>query len=98
MARGLARAGAKVGILGRREQRARGLAAGIEKEGGEALALPADALDERDLARARDELLGGWGRLDILVNAAGGNAPQAISGRDRPFFEVQREAIEQWWT
>ena len=45
MARGLARAGAKVGILGRRERRAVEVVADIEREGGEAVALVADVLD-----------------------------------------------------
>ncbi|WP_273888924.1 SDR family oxidoreductase [Rubrobacter naiadicus] len=95
MARGLARAGAKVAILGRREQRAREVAFGIEKEGGEAIPLPADVLDGSSLERAREEVLREWGRVDILVNAAGGNAPEAITSPRKSFFEVEKAAIEQ---
>ncbi|WP_273842090.1 SDR family oxidoreductase [Rubrobacter calidifluminis] len=95
MARGLARAGAKVAILGRREQRAREVAFGIEKEEGEAIPLPADVLDGSSLERAREEVLREWGRVDILVNAAGGNAPEAITSPRKSFFEVEKAAIEQ---
>lgn len=95
MARGLARAGAKVAILGRREQRACEVAFGIEKEGGEAIPLPADVLDGSSLERAREEVLREWGRVDILVNAAGGNAPEAITSPRKSFFEVEKAAIEQ---
>src|SRR5215210_8396742 len=77
MARGLARAGARVGILGRRKERAAEVVAEIENAGGEALALPADVLDREQLEIARDGVIGRWGRLDILVNAAGGNVPEA---------------------
>jgi NAD(P)-dependent dehydrogenase (short-subunit alcohol dehydrogenase family) len=77
MARGLARAGARVGVLGRREQRARKLAERITEEGGDALALPADVLEKDQLETARRATLARWGRIDILVNAAGGNIPAA---------------------
>lgn len=95
MARGLARAGAKVAILGRREQRAREVAFGIEKEEGEAIPLPADVLDGSSLERAREEVLREWGRVDILVNAAGGNAPEAITSPRKSFFELERADLER---
>ncbi len=49
MARGLARAGARVGILGRRREQAEAVAAEIEQEGGEAMAVPADVLQKDQL-------------------------------------------------
>src|SRR5690606_8342019 len=69
MALGLARAGARVGVLGRREARAREVVAQIHAAGGEAMPLPADVLERDQLERARDEVLNAWGNLDILVNA-----------------------------
>ena len=73
MARGLARAGARVGVLGRREANARQVVAAIESAGGEAAPLAADVLEAAQLLEARSAILERWGRLDILVNAAGGN-------------------------
>src|SRR5215213_10786286 len=70
MARGLARAGAKVGVLGRRREKAEAAVRTIEEMGGEALALPADVLDRGQLEAARGAVEERWGRLDVLVNAA----------------------------
>lgn len=77
MARALAAAGVRVAILGRRLERAQAVAAQIASSGGDALPVAADVLDPAALARSRDQVLGRWGRLDILINAAGGNVPQA---------------------
>jgi NADP-dependent 3-hydroxy acid dehydrogenase YdfG len=83
MARGLAQRGAKVGILGRREQEAERAASEIAQTGGEALPLLADVLDKRGLEDARDVLFARWDRLDILVNAAGGNVRVPGAGGER---------------
>src|SRR5919199_2061982 len=82
MARGLALAGARVGVLGRRKERAEEVTAEVENRGNEALALPADVLEREQLESARDAVLERWGRVDILVNAAGGNVPEATVGED----------------
>lgn len=95
MARGLARAGAKVGIIGRRVERAQQVAAEIVEAGGEALALPGDVLDTDQLEQVREDALAQWGRIDILVNAAGGNVSEAVIMPDQSFFEMPRSAFEQ---
>ena len=95
MARGLAEAGAKVGILGRRVERAKEVAAEIENAGGETLPLPADVLDREQLEAAREAALGRWGRVDILVNAAGGNVQAAAVAEDAEVFGVPEEALRQ---
>src|SRR5690606_38213736 len=68
IARGIAAAGARVAVLGRRADVAEGLAAEIREAGGEALATPADVLDPSALERVRDGLLREWGSVDLLVN------------------------------
>jgi NAD(P)-dependent dehydrogenase (short-subunit alcohol dehydrogenase family) len=95
MARGLARAGARVGVLGRRKERAEEVAAEIRNRGGEALALPADVLIGEQLEAARDALLERWGRVDVLVNAAGGNLPTATVGEDATFFGLAEEPLRE---
>jgi len=92
MARGLAQAGARIAVLGRRLDRAKAVAAQIEQAGGEAIPVTADVLDPAALARARDEVLGRWGRVDILVNAAGGNVPQATLADGGSVFDMPAEA------
>jgi NAD(P)-dependent dehydrogenase (short-subunit alcohol dehydrogenase family) len=94
MARGLAAAGARVAILGRREAKAREVASEIESAGHEAIPLPADVLDEDSLQAARQTLLNKWGTVDILINSAGGNRPDATVFGDITFFNVPRAALE----
>jgi NAD(P)-dependent dehydrogenase (short-subunit alcohol dehydrogenase family) len=95
MARGLARAGARVGILGRRQAQADTVVAQIEQAGGAALALPADVLEKAQLEAARDAALERWGRIDILVNAAGGNVPAATLTEGASVFDLPIDAFQQ---
>jgi NAD(P)-dependent dehydrogenase (short-subunit alcohol dehydrogenase family) len=95
MARGLAESGARVGILGRRKERAEEAVREIESAGGEALALPADVLDRAQLEVVRDAALERWGRVDVLINAAGGNVPAATVADDAEVFGVPEEALRQ---
>lgn len=95
IAHGLAAAGAKVGILGRRVDRAAEVVEAIKANGGEAMPVPADALDQAALAQARDSVLQQWGHVDILINAAGGNSPDATVFGDVTFFNLKREAVQK---
>lgn len=95
MAHGLAAAGAKVAILGRRAERASEVVSSIQAAGGEAMPLPADALDHDQLLAARQELLAKWGRVDVLINAAGGNSADATVVGERTFFNLSREAVDK---
>ena len=92
MAGGLAAAGVRVAILGRRLDRAQAVAAQLESSGGEATAVATDVLDPAALARARDAVTDRWGRIDILLNAAGGNLPRATLGIDGSVFDIPVEA------
>ncbi|MGQ0640525.1 MAG: SDR family oxidoreductase [Gemmatimonadaceae bacterium] len=94
LASGLARARAKVAILGRRHDAAQAKVDEICNAGGEATALAADVLDESQLRAARDQLLAAWGRIDILVNAAGGNVTRARNDT-RSVFEVPLDATDE---
>ncbi|HKI91269.1 MAG TPA: SDR family oxidoreductase [Gaiellaceae bacterium] len=94
LARGLAAAGASVGVLARRGDRVEALVEELRAQGREALALEADVLDAAALERARDAVLGRWSRVDVLVNAAGGNVAAATTG-ERSFFELPAAALEQ---
>ena len=91
IARGLAAAGARVGLLARRRERLDELAQSL---GDAAIALEADVLDVAQLERARAMVLDRWGRVDALVNAAGGNVAAATAG-ERSFFELPTVAMEE---
>ncbi len=77
LASSLADAGAKVAILGRRRDAAEACAEEIRAGGGDAIATAADVLDPGQVRTARDALVAQWDRVDILVNAAGGNVGRA---------------------
>jgi NAD(P)-dependent dehydrogenase (short-subunit alcohol dehydrogenase family) len=95
MARGLAMAGATVGILGRRAEVAEQVAQSILADGGRAFPIPADVLDKDSLLAARGKILADYGRVDILLNAAGGNVSGAIVFGDLTFFTMTQDAYEQ---
>ncbi len=95
MARGLAQAGARVAVLGRREEPVQAVAASIQAAGGEAIGVAADVLNRAALERANDTITAALGPVDILINGAGGNGPQATTGPDRPFFNLEMAAIRQ---
>jgi NAD(P)-dependent dehydrogenase (short-subunit alcohol dehydrogenase family) len=91
IARGLAAAGARVGLVARHRGPLEELAESLGESG---LALVADVLDAAQLEQARATLLNRWGRVDVLVNAAGGNVPAATVG-ERSFFELPAEALDE---
>ncbi len=95
IARGLAGAGARVALLDVNERAVRDVAADIESRGGEALAVPCDVLDREALLRARAAVLEGLGGVDALVNGAGGNRPEATTGPEQPFFDLDAAAFER---
>lgn len=88
MARAVAEAGAKVAVLGRDAGRAAARVAAIEAGGGEALAVLGDVLSEEQMQAACDQIMAAWGRIDGLVNAAGGNLPGATIGPEQDLFDV----------
>ena len=93
IALGLANAGARIAILGRQQEKAEKKAEEIRQTGADARAIISDVLDEKALDAARDALLADWGRIDIVVNAAGGNTPRARND-GRPVFEVASDAFD----
>uniref|UniRef100_A0A699QZM7 3-oxoacyl-[acyl-carrier-protein] reductase 4-like n=1 Tax=Tanacetum cinerariifolium TaxID=118510 RepID=A0A699QZM7_TANCI len=84
----VAEAGARVVVMGRDAERGEARAAAIRAIGGEALVILADVLDTAQLEAARDQILATWGRIDGLVNAAGGNLAGATVRR--PAHECHR--------
>ena len=89
IARGLAAAGARVAILGRRADACERAAEALTHSGGEAMGVAADVLDREALQRAVEEVATRFGAVDILVNAAGGNLPGATTAPgERTFFQI----------
>lgn len=88
IASGLSAAGVKIGIMSRSIDKVQKKVDEINAAGGEALALPADVLVSEQLEKAKDITLKKWGRIDILINCAGGNMKGATIMPDQSFFDL----------
>src|SRR5690606_30271498 len=92
MAKSLLAAGVRVAILGRTTAK---VEAKVHELGEGALALTADVLDRPSLEAAKTKLLDTWGKLDILINCAGGNMPGAIIRPDQTFFDLSIDDLDK---
>jgi NAD(P)-dependent dehydrogenase (short-subunit alcohol dehydrogenase family) len=90
----IAEAGGTVGILGRNGAVAEARVAEIEKNGGKAFALVADVMNESELIAAKNYTLEKYGKIDGLVNGAGGNSPQGTIQPDEDLFKMNLEGMK----
>lgn len=91
----LASEGAKVVLMGRRKEEGDKLVAEIEAEGGEAMFLVTDVMDHAVVQGNCDEIMARHGRVDALLNAAGGNMPGATIAPTGTFFDIDVKAFEK---
>jgi NAD(P)-dependent dehydrogenase (short-subunit alcohol dehydrogenase family) len=85
--------GADVAILDRDRALAEQLVKRVETSIGRFVVVVGDVLDVGTLIEARDRILREFGRVDALVNAAGGNDPRATTGPATPFFDIPPEVM-----
>jgi NAD(P)-dependent dehydrogenase (short-subunit alcohol dehydrogenase family) len=91
----LAKAGASVAVLGRREDQANQVVNRIVEVGGKALAVSADVLNENQLRSAAKKITETFGTIDILINGAGGNLPGAVVPPDKTFLDLNLSDVRQ---
>ncbi len=89
MAGVLAQFGVITGIVGLTIEEAEGAVEVIRNNGGEAFAVKANVLNKEELEQIRDFIVEKYGRLDILINAAGGNMPGATIAPDQAIYDMQ---------
>ncbi len=94
-ARYLAAQGARVVFIGRDQAKLDLALADVGRAGGECLGFSCDVLDRAALERTRDAILAKWGRVDVLINAAGGNQPGATITPDKTFLDLNLDAYRQ---
>ena len=85
-AKALARAGAKVALLGRNMDKLKELADEIEAEGGIAKGYTCNVMNKANCLQVAEDVLADFGPCDILVNGAGGN--NARANTDKEYFEM----------
>ena len=93
MARQLAERGARVCIVDSSFFRASELCKEIEAAGGRAIPIETDVLDKNQLAQTSVCARNALGRIDILINAAGGNKKEATCVPPVTFFDLSPDAI-----
>ncbi len=94
MARALAEAGARVAVISLHSASAASVVETIRAASGEAIAIACDVMDRAALELAREEILSRFSSIDILINAAGGNSPQATTSASSSFFDLDVQAID----
>ncbi len=94
MAHALTQLGAQVAIVSLHAASSGKVAAAIQAEGGHAIGIACDVLDKSALEQALAQVSAAFGPVDILINAAGGNKPQATTSADRTFFDLDSHAAE----
>ena len=92
---GIAAAGGLVGVLGRNQKVASERVASVKQKGGNAIALIADVTNEDQLLAAKEIVMKEFGRIDGLVNAAGGNMPGAVVAPDKDVFQLDFTALKE---
>lgn len=95
ISRYLAGQGARVVIMGRRRDEGEKIAAEIRANDGEAMFLVTDVMNRSVLEENRDAILSAYGKIDALLNAAGGNMPGATITPDGTFFDVKIDEFEK---
>ncbi len=91
----LAEEGARVVILGRKAEVGNAIVEDIKKNGGEAMFLTTDVMNREALEQNLADILAAYGRVDALLNAAGGNMPGATIALDGNFFDLKLEDFQR---
>jgi NAD(P)-dependent dehydrogenase (short-subunit alcohol dehydrogenase family) len=95
MSRALGRLGVRVAVLDLFPEAAQKVADDITAAGGEAIAVQCDVLDRTSVEAAAQRVLAAYGRVNILINGAGGNKKEATTSPDLAFFDLPADAM-QW--
>lgn len=95
IAKYLALNGAKVIILGRKENVGQEIVDGIKAAGADCEFMKTDVMNIDIVRQNCDDIMSKYGRIDTLLNAAGGNMAGAVIAPDKTFFDLSTEAFSQ---
>lgn len=94
IAKYLALEGAKVIILGRKEEVGKKIVDDIVAAGGQCEFMKTDVMNQAVLEKNCNDILAKYGKVDTLLNAAGGNMPGATIGPEDNFFNLKAEEFQ----
>ena len=87
----LAAHGAKVAVLARNKEKGDALIENVKSKGGDAIFLQTDVTDEAVLKQNAEDIVAKYGKIDVLVNGAGGNMPGATLGPKNTIFDLKMD-------
>jgi NAD(P)-dependent dehydrogenase (short-subunit alcohol dehydrogenase family) len=93
IAKSFIKAGAKVVALDIRQEQLDGCIEELAAEGGEVIGIVGTVLDMDSLEKVSEEVISKWGKIDILLNIAGGNTPGGTLAPDQSFFDMP---VSEW--
>lgn len=94
IAKYLALNGAKVIILGRKTEVGNEIVSDIQKAGGECEFMKTDVMNVAAVQENCDQIIAKYGKVDTLLNAAGGNMKGATIGPDQNFFDLKADQFQ----
>ena len=95
MAEVLVKQGVTTGIMGHTLEKAQAVVERIERNGGKAFAVKGNVLNQEEMEAIRDSIAEKYGRLDILINAAGGNMPGATIGPGQAIYDLKKDDLQK---
>lgn len=95
IAEGFLRAGAKVVILGAHQNKVNITLSNLEKISNNVIGFVCDVLNIDSLNNIKSKILSKWDRIDILVNAAGGNIPGATLSAEQNIFDIDKASLDK---
>lgn len=87
--------GSKVVILDRNEEAGKKLEKEVKDKGFDAWFLYTDVLNKEVLQQNYDSIMEKYGRIDVLINGAGGNMPGATIAPDKTIFDLETDAFKK---
>src|SRR5262249_12381787 len=95
LAHALAQSGARVAVVSLHAETAGRVAKAIQQSSGQALGIACDVLDRAALERTLEQVTSTFGPVDMLINAAGGNQPQATTTAEQTLFDLDMQAVDR---
>ena len=86
---------AHVVLLGRKEEVGSAIESEIRKEGGDAVFMKCDVLNQESVEAVCERVLALYGKVDALLNAAGGNMPGATISPAGTLFDIKVEEFQK---
>lgn len=87
----LAAHGAKVAVMARNKEKGDKLIKKVKTNGGEAMFLVTDVTNEAVLKQNAEDIIAKYGKIDVLINGAGGNMPGATIGPNNNIFDLKMD-------